>query len=69
MVKIEVVLEQEKKRRKGRFAINAKPNPCTTPITHHDTTIPPLQNKNRKAGEMRMRGEMGKGGVTDWGER
>lgn len=41
--------EREEKEREGRFAINAKPNPYTTPITHHDTISPSPQNKSRNS--------------------
>lgn len=60
---------EEKRKGKGRFAINAKPNPYTTLITHHDTAIPLPGTKNIKAGEMRMRGELGKGVSDGLGEQ
>lgn len=48
---------EEKRKGKGRFAINAKPNPYTTLITHHDTISPSPQNKNRKSRREEKRGE------------
>ena len=53
--------EREEKEREGRFAINAKPNPSTTPITHHDTISPSPRTKAEKAGEKRKEGSDGLG--------
>ena len=49
--------KREEKEREGRFAINAKPNPYTTQITHHDTISPSPPNNSRKSRREKKRGE------------
>ena len=60
-----VVIREERGRRKGRkgrFAINAKPNPYTTPITPHNTISPSLRTKAEKGRRNEDEERDGKGG-------
>ena len=70
-----VVMKGEREeRRKGEKEKSTVCHKCQTQSVHYPNNTPrhsntPPQNKNRKAGKMRMRGEMGKGVSDGLGER